>query len=67
MAALRYRDEHNKVGYLLKPTRSDDYHQIIDFLRASHLSLLVQDGGLVLFKCSTWTMWPYFDDKVFIL
>nr|GEV89460.1 aminoacyl-tRNA synthetase, class 1a, anticodon-binding [Tanacetum cinerariifolium] len=37
MAALRYRDEHNKVGYLLKPTGSDDYHQIIDFLRASHI------------------------------
>nr|GEV72709.1 JmjC domain-containing protein [Tanacetum cinerariifolium] len=38
MAALRYRDEHNKVGYLLKLTGSDDYHQIIDFLRASHIS-----------------------------
>nr|GEW94958.1 hypothetical protein [Tanacetum cinerariifolium] len=37
MAALRYKDEHNKVGYLLKPTESDDYHQIIDFLRASHV------------------------------
>nr|GEY88703.1 putative ribonuclease H-like domain-containing protein [Tanacetum cinerariifolium] len=37
MAALRYKDKHNKVGYLLKPTRSDDYHQIIDFLRASHI------------------------------
>nr|GEY18155.1 ribonuclease H-like domain, reverse transcriptase, RNA-dependent DNA polymerase [Tanacetum cinerariifolium] len=37
MAALRYRDEHNKVGYLLKPTGSDDYHQIINFLRASHI------------------------------
>nr|GEW69639.1 aminoacyl-tRNA synthetase, class 1a, anticodon-binding [Tanacetum cinerariifolium] len=37
MAALRYRDKHKKVGYLLKPTRSDDYHQIIDFLRASHI------------------------------
>nr|GEX32415.1 putative ribonuclease H-like domain-containing protein [Tanacetum cinerariifolium] len=32
------RDEYNKVGYLLKPTGSDDYHhQIIDFLRASHI------------------------------
>nr|GEV88867.1 hypothetical protein [Tanacetum cinerariifolium] len=39
MATLRYRDEHNKVGYLLKPTGSDDYHQIIDFLRASHIWL----------------------------
>nr|GEY77473.1 hypothetical protein [Tanacetum cinerariifolium] len=37
MAALRYKDEHNKVGYLLKPTESDDYHQIIDFLSASHI------------------------------
>nr|GFD03335.1 hypothetical protein [Tanacetum cinerariifolium] len=35
--ALRYKDEHNKVGYLLKPTGSDDYHQIIDFLQASHV------------------------------
>nr|GEW67971.1 JmjC domain-containing protein [Tanacetum cinerariifolium] len=37
MVALRYRDEHNKAGYLLKPTGSDYYHQIIDFMRASHL------------------------------
>nr|GEX70567.1 JmjC domain-containing protein [Tanacetum cinerariifolium] len=37
MAAKRYRDEHNKVGFLLKPIESDDYHQIIDFLRASHI------------------------------
>nr|GFC89707.1 hypothetical protein [Tanacetum cinerariifolium] len=37
MAALRYSDEHNKVGYLLKPIGSDDYYQIIDFLRASHI------------------------------
>nr|GEU51284.1 hypothetical protein [Tanacetum cinerariifolium] len=37
MAALRYKDEHNKVDYLLKPTGSDDYHQIIDFLSASYI------------------------------
>nr|GEU62373.1 hypothetical protein [Tanacetum cinerariifolium] len=37
MATLRYKDEHNKVGYLLKPTGSDDYHQIINFLRASQI------------------------------
>ncbi|GJS71440.1 hypothetical protein Tco_0704281 [Tanacetum coccineum] len=40
MAALRYRDEHNKVGYLQKPKGSDDYHQILDFLGASHISLV---------------------------
>nr|GEU75637.1 JmjC domain-containing protein [Tanacetum cinerariifolium] len=37
MSALKYTEEHNKVGYLLKPTGSDDYHQIIDFLSASHI------------------------------
>nr|GFA18263.1 aminoacyl-tRNA synthetase, class 1a, anticodon-binding [Tanacetum cinerariifolium] len=37
MAALQYKVEHNKVGYLLKPTGSDDYHNIIDFLRSSHI------------------------------
>nr|GEV80562.1 hypothetical protein [Tanacetum cinerariifolium] len=37
MAALQYKAEHNKVGYLLKPTGSDDYHNIIDFLRSSHV------------------------------
>ncbi|GJS27631.1 hypothetical protein Tco_0488251 [Tanacetum coccineum] len=37
MAALRYRDKHNKVCYLQKPTGSDAYHQILDFLRASHI------------------------------
>nr|GEW17378.1 uncharacterized mitochondrial protein AtMg00810-like [Tanacetum cinerariifolium] len=36
-------------------------NQLLDY------GLMVQDGGLVLFKCSTWTRWPYFDDKVFIL
>ncbi|GJS44911.1 hypothetical protein Tco_0595032 [Tanacetum coccineum] len=37
MASLRYRDEHNKVGYLQKPKGSDDYHQVLDFLSASHI------------------------------
>nr|GEX73304.1 hypothetical protein [Tanacetum cinerariifolium] len=36
-------------------------NQLLDY------GLMVQDGGLVLFKCFTWTMWPYSDEKVFIL
>nr|GEY80582.1 hypothetical protein [Tanacetum cinerariifolium] len=49
MAALKYKEEHNKVGYLLKPTGSDDYHQIIDFLSTSHIRSRLQladDGGV---------------------
>ncbi|GJT17503.1 ribonuclease H-like domain-containing protein [Tanacetum coccineum] len=37
IAATKITGEHNKVGYLQKPTGSDDYHQILDFLRASHI------------------------------
>ncbi|GJS72405.1 hypothetical protein Tco_0705246 [Tanacetum coccineum] len=37
MAALKYRDEHNKVGFLEKPKGSADYHQVLDFLRGSHI------------------------------
>nr|GEX66301.1 hypothetical protein [Tanacetum cinerariifolium] len=47
MAALRYRDEHNKVGYLLKPTGSDDYHPIIDFLRDSHIRYVLTHNPII--------------------
>ncbi|GKA92015.1 hypothetical protein Tco_0813940 [Tanacetum coccineum] len=48
MAALRYRDEHNKVGYLQKPKGSDDYHQILDFLGASHIRSLALGPPAIL-------------------
>ncbi|GKD39216.1 hypothetical protein Tco_1259423 [Tanacetum coccineum] len=37
MAALKYSDEHNKVGFLEKSKGSADYHQVLDFLRGSHI------------------------------
>ncbi|GKB27336.1 putative ribonuclease H-like domain-containing protein, partial [Tanacetum coccineum] len=47
MAALKYRDEHNKVGFLEKSKGSTDYDQVIDFLLDSHIrsSLLLDDAG----------------------
>ncbi|GJT85083.1 hypothetical protein Tco_1066800 [Tanacetum coccineum] len=47
MAALRYRDERNKMGYLQKPTGSDDYHQILDFLRASHIRYALTNDPII--------------------
>ncbi|GJZ64117.1 synaptobrevin, longin-like domain protein, partial [Tanacetum coccineum] len=47
MAALRYRDEHNKVGYLQKPKGSDDYHQILDFLGASHIRYALTNDPII--------------------
>ncbi|GKB41542.1 hypothetical protein Tco_0886484 [Tanacetum coccineum] len=48
MANLKYRDEHNKVGFLEKPKGSADYLQVLDFLRSSHISQLQLDdeGGV---------------------
>ncbi|GJT27964.1 hypothetical protein Tco_0908239 [Tanacetum coccineum] len=40
MAALKYRDEHNKVGFLEKPKGSADYHQVLDFFVSSHKAIL---------------------------
>ncbi|GKC30593.1 hypothetical protein Tco_1037887 [Tanacetum coccineum] len=47
MVALRYRDEHNKVGYLQKPTGSDDHYQILDFLRASHIRYALTNDPII--------------------
>nr|GEX50424.1 hypothetical protein [Tanacetum cinerariifolium] len=47
MAALKYKEEHNKVGYLLKPTGSDEYHQIIDFLSASHIRYALTSNPVI--------------------
>ncbi|GKE00153.1 hypothetical protein Tco_1388136 [Tanacetum coccineum] len=35
MAALTYKDDHNKVAYLDKSKGSEEYHQILDFLNGS--------------------------------
>ncbi|GKB75861.1 hypothetical protein Tco_0942756 [Tanacetum coccineum] len=37
MAQLKYCDKHNQVGFLLKPTESAGYTEIVDFLRSSKL------------------------------
>ncbi|GJV21336.1 hypothetical protein Tco_1370356 [Tanacetum coccineum] len=44
MAALKYRDEHNKVGFLEKPKGSADYHQVLDFVWVfAHKGMLLPD------------------------
>ncbi|GKD84550.1 hypothetical protein Tco_1355704 [Tanacetum coccineum] len=37
MATLEFYDKHNMVAYLEKPEVSVEFHQIIDFLTASHI------------------------------
>ncbi|GKA08706.1 hypothetical protein Tco_0688037 [Tanacetum coccineum] len=47
MAALKYRDEHNKIGFLEKPKGSTDYHQVIDFLLDSHIRCALVTDPLI--------------------
>nr|GEU33760.1 hypothetical protein [Tanacetum cinerariifolium] len=49
MANLEFCDKHNMVAFLKKPQGSDDFHQIVEFLKASHIRRhlkLVDDDGI---------------------
>ncbi|GJS63910.1 putative ribonuclease H-like domain-containing protein [Tanacetum coccineum] len=37
MAILKYSDKHNMVAFLKKPVGSDDFHEIVDFLKCTPL------------------------------
>ncbi|GJV94982.1 hypothetical protein Tco_1546559 [Tanacetum coccineum] len=37
MANLEFRDKHNMVAYLKKPTGSEGFQEIVDFLNGSHI------------------------------
>ncbi|GKA98294.1 hypothetical protein Tco_0826231 [Tanacetum coccineum] len=37
MANLKYSDKHNMVAFLKKPNGSDDFHEIVDFLKRTPL------------------------------
>ncbi|GJR94044.1 hypothetical protein Tco_0266218 [Tanacetum coccineum] len=47
MAALKYHDEHNRIGFLEKPKGSTDYHQVIDFLLGSHIRYAIVTDPLI--------------------
>ncbi|GJZ31662.1 putative ribonuclease H-like domain-containing protein [Tanacetum coccineum] len=47
MVSLKYRDEHNKIGFLEKPKGSNDYHQVIDFLLDSHIRYAIVTDPLI--------------------
>ncbi|GJW26192.1 hypothetical protein Tco_0040003 [Tanacetum coccineum] len=46
MAALTYKDDHNKVAYLEKSKGSEEYHQILDFLNGSTLRFIQMILGI---------------------
>ncbi|GKC92587.1 hypothetical protein Tco_1158029 [Tanacetum coccineum] len=37
MAHMGFCDKHNMVAFLQKPSGSEEFHQIVDFLAGSHI------------------------------
>ncbi|KAI3715280.1 hypothetical protein L6452_22255 [Arctium lappa] len=38
MASMVFIDEHNEIAMLKKPKQANEFHQIVDFLRSSHIA-----------------------------
>ncbi|KAI3684718.1 hypothetical protein L6452_33943 [Arctium lappa] len=38
MASMTFIDEHNEIAMLQKPKQADGFHQIVDFLKTSHIA-----------------------------
>ncbi|GJY06656.1 hypothetical protein Tco_0373710 [Tanacetum coccineum] len=47
MATLEFCDKHNMVAYLEKPEGSVEFHQIIDFLTASHIHYALTENPTI--------------------
>ncbi|GKE34867.1 hypothetical protein Tco_1454189, partial [Tanacetum coccineum] len=47
MATLKFYDKHNMVAYLEKPEGSVEFHQIIDFLTASHIHYALTENPTI--------------------
>ncbi|GJZ99415.1 hypothetical protein Tco_0671966 [Tanacetum coccineum] len=47
MANLEFCDKHNMVAYLEKPEGSIEFHQIIDFLTASHIHYAITENPTI--------------------
>ncbi|GKA45936.1 hypothetical protein Tco_0738732 [Tanacetum coccineum] len=47
MANLEFCDMHNMVAYLKKPEGSEVFHQIVDFLNASHIRYALTENPTI--------------------
>ncbi|GKE74254.1 hypothetical protein Tco_1536295, partial [Tanacetum coccineum] len=47
MANLEFRDTHNMLTYLKKTEGSEGFHQIVDFLNASHIRYVLTENPTI--------------------
>ncbi|GJU83527.1 hypothetical protein Tco_1285892, partial [Tanacetum coccineum] len=51
MAALKFVDSHNMVAYLERPTDSDDFTEIVDFLNANPIRYALTVNHTIYVSC----------------
>nr|GEV56519.1 hypothetical protein [Tanacetum cinerariifolium] len=44
---MKFYDKHNMVVFLKKPQGSEDFHQIVDFLKASHIRYALTENPTI--------------------
>nr|GEW88650.1 putative ribonuclease H-like domain-containing protein [Tanacetum cinerariifolium] len=47
MANLKFCDKYNMIAFLKKPQESEDFHQIMDFLNASHIRYALTENPTI--------------------
>ncbi|GKF36967.1 hypothetical protein Tco_0113725 [Tanacetum coccineum] len=51
MATLKFVDTHNMVAFLSKPTESDGFEQIVDFLNAHPIRYALTINPIIYISC----------------
>ncbi|GJY49703.1 hypothetical protein Tco_0439659 [Tanacetum coccineum] len=51
MSALKFADSHNIVAFLAKPTKSDGFEQILDFLNANPIKYVLTVNPTIYTSC----------------
>ncbi|GJX14857.1 hypothetical protein Tco_0206615 [Tanacetum coccineum] len=51
MATLKFADTHNMVAFLSKPTESDGFEQIVDFLNAHPIRYALTINPTIYISC----------------
>ncbi|GJU45602.1 hypothetical protein Tco_1202868 [Tanacetum coccineum] len=51
MSNLTFADTHNMVAFLEKPTESDGFHEIIDFLNANQIRYALTVNHIIYTSC----------------
>ncbi|GJW66613.1 hypothetical protein Tco_0121037, partial [Tanacetum coccineum] len=51
MSALKFADSHNMVAFLAKPTKSEGFEQIVDFLNVNPIKYALTVNPIIYTSC----------------